>query len=48
MKKDANASLRAAIRHIMENVLSEDAPEAGRVDSSIMGEQIKAAVGDAF
>ncbi len=44
MKKDTNARLREAVRQIV----TEMAPEAGRVDSSIMSQQLRAAIGDAM
>lgn len=47
MKKDPNASLRRAIQEIAVNALAEDAPEAGRVDSAIMDQQLKVALGSA-
>ena len=47
MKKDANAELRATVRSIMQEAMGMP-PEAGRVDSSIMGAQIKERLGDEF
>lgn len=47
MKKDANAQLRAAVRSIVEEAMGVP-PDQDRVNTSIMGEQIKERLGDEF
>lgn len=47
MKKDANAHLRAAVCSIVEEAMGVP-PDQDRVNDSIMGDQIKARLGDEF
>lgn len=47
MKKNANAQLHATVRSILEEAMGVS-PDQDRVNTSIMGEQIKARLGDEF